>query len=99
MHPAALIIRRLHRLTKESPNSNLANTCNAFRQNLMNANDLGVKLSELLLADGFYEEEILTCIDALCLPRDPSPELMHKLQQTYEQRASIRNPRTLRLEG
>ena len=58
--PAALIIRRLHRLTKESPNSNLANTCNAFRQNLMNANDLRVKLSELLLADGFYEEEILT---------------------------------------
>ena len=35
VHPAALIIRRLHRLTKESPNSNLANTCNAFRQNLM----------------------------------------------------------------
>lgn len=99
VHPAALIIRRLHRLTKESPNSNLANTCNAFRQNLMNANDLGVKLSELLLADGFYEEEILTCIDALCLPRDPSPELMHKLQQTYEQRALIRNPRTLTYRG
>lgn len=98
-HPATLIIRRLHRLNQESPNSELAQACNAFRQNLLQANDLGEKISDLLMADGFYEHEVVTCIEALCFPKDPSPRFIAKLQANYERRCMRKTDRYLTYRG
>lgn len=98
-HPAALIIRRLHRLNQESPNSELAQACTAFRRNLLQANDLGEKISDLLMANGFYDHEIVTCIEALCFPKDPSPRFIEKLQSNYERRAMRDTARYLTYRG
>ena len=98
-HPATLIIRRLHQLNQESPNSELAQACTAFRRNLLQANELGLKIKDLLIADGFYDHEITVCIEALCFPKDPTPRFIERLQENYEKRLVREFPRYLTYRG
>jgi len=98
-HPAVLIIRRLNRLNPELPNSELAQACTAFRRNLLQANELGIRLSDLLVDNGFYDHEIVTCIEALCFPKDPSPRFIETLQESYERRAMRDTARYLTYRG